>query len=297
MLSVIVCSVNPYLLNQLKNNIEATIGVDYELLSIDNRIEKKGICSIYNSLAERAKFDILCFVHEDVLFETLEWGKKLVDLYATSKALGAIGVAGSKYKSANFSGWFTGQKEFDCANILHRSGKNIEKKIFLKPNKNNRAEEVVCLDGVFISCKKSIWSAIKFDEINLKGFHLYDIDFSLRIARKYTVMVTYQIDIVHLTEGGDFTNNWMETTMQYHLQHQRQLPFQKSDIKKDDVELQIAKATLDMLKNYSILWKNKLKWIKAQKLYLHSSLFYPIAKFLLYKPLNLKFIHNLLKME
>ena len=73
MISVLICSADNSLLNQVKANIEQTIGVEHEILFFDN-LEKKGICEVYNSLAAQAKFSYLCFVHEDILFQTLNWG-------------------------------------------------------------------------------------------------------------------------------------------------------------------------------------------------------------------------------
>src|SRR5688572_11301326 len=131
MISVIVCSVQPAYLEQLKENLQETIGVEYELLAYDNRNSKKGICAVYNEMAAKAKFTILCFAHEDILFETKSWGQELINSFNGSYEV--IGVAGSKYKSSLFSGWFTGNNEFDRANILHRFPDRDER-IFLNPS-------------------------------------------------------------------------------------------------------------------------------------------------------------------
>lgn len=37
MVSIIICSVSPLLLEDLKQNIAQTIGVEYEIIAIDNR--------------------------------------------------------------------------------------------------------------------------------------------------------------------------------------------------------------------------------------------------------------------
>ena len=69
MISVIVCSIQPKWLADLKENIESNIGVEYQLIAVDNRLEKKGICQVYNEAANEAKFNIVCFIHEDVLIK------------------------------------------------------------------------------------------------------------------------------------------------------------------------------------------------------------------------------------
>jgi len=77
MISIIICSVNTAFLEQVNKNITATIGVPYELLAWDNRDAKKGICEVYNWMASKAQYAYLCFVHEDILFETENWGQHL----------------------------------------------------------------------------------------------------------------------------------------------------------------------------------------------------------------------------
>jgi hypothetical protein len=293
MITIIVCSVKPQLLEELKNNIANTIGVNYELLSFDNRADKKGICTVYNDLANKASHDILCFAHEDILFNTNSWGKVLVN-HLKENEFEVIGIAGSKYKSAFFSGWYTGNKAFDCANILHRFSDHDEKN-YLNPDIKILLQEVVCLDGVFICCKKEVWRDTLFDENNLRGFHFYDIDFSLRSAKTHKVAVTYEIDMVHLTEGGDFGNNWIETSILYHELNRQLLPFTKLIKTSNGYEIGIANTNLDFLKSQNISWKNKMRWVVIQKLYQHTSLYYSILKFLFYRPLKLNVIHKFFK--
>ncbi len=296
MLSVLICSNDIFYQNQVRENIKNTIGVPYEILCFDNRLEKKGICYVYNELASKASFPHLCFVHEDVLFRTQGWGKHILDSFAEDSNIGVIGVAGSKYKSKTFSGWYTGYREFDCANILHldRNG-GATQLIFLANDSHNKIEEVVSIDGVFISCRKEIWEQVRFDDDQLKGFHFYDIDFSLRAAQHCSVMVTYEIDMVHITTGGDFGNNWVDTAIAYHQSNNDKLPYTKLRSVPHDIEIRIANTWLDRLKTVKISWAKKVKWIRLQKLYRHSKSYYSILKFLLYKPLGLKYIHRLFK--
>ena len=85
MISVLVCSLRPDLLQQLRDNISKTIGITYEILAFDNKLEKKGLAEVYNILGERAKFDILCFLHEDVIITTRNWGSILLQLFTKKK--------------------------------------------------------------------------------------------------------------------------------------------------------------------------------------------------------------------
>ena len=43
MLSIIICSVSPERLEQVTRNIHDTIGVDYEIIAIDNRVTSSAL--------------------------------------------------------------------------------------------------------------------------------------------------------------------------------------------------------------------------------------------------------------
>jgi hypothetical protein len=280
------------LLAQVKDNIISTIGVEYEVLAWDNNKDSKGICEVYNQLAKKARFEYLCFVHEDVLFQTQDWGRKLHAIFEMNPSMGAIGLAGNKYKSRHFSGWYSGVPALDCSNIIHlTNGKKEHLK--LKPDPEAVIEDVVCLDGVFICCRKPIWEQTLFDDKNLPGFHFYDIDFSLRVSTISTVAVTFEIDVVHITSGGDFGNNWVSTSIDYHLRNKDLLPRSvNNNIDYQQYDQQITKTWFDVLKNYKIAFRLKCKWISRQKLWLRPVYYYSMLKFFLYRPLGLKIIHK-----
>jgi Glycosyltransferase like family len=294
MISVLICSSNPDLLKQARDNIHETIGVDFEILYIDNRALNRGICTVYNELALQAQYPFLCFVHEDVLFETKDWGEKIMEIFSNDPSIGLIGLAGCKYKSSYYSGWFSGMKNLDCANYIHQYKSGTEN-VHLSPSNDNSLQAVACIDGVFMCASREVWSCNKFDEVFLKGFHFYDIDFSLRIARQYKVVVTYDFILKHITTGGDYGNNWVDIAINYHLHIKRSLPYSITRVDEKVADRRIVIVTLDFLKNYNISLSKKMKWITYQKLHLSPFYFYPVLKFLYYKPLGLKYLHQLLK--
>ena len=78
MISVIICSVNPARAEAVTKNIAATIGVPHEVIIINNAKELGGMGAGYNTGAERAVYDMFCFVHDDVEFHTKDWGKNVI---------------------------------------------------------------------------------------------------------------------------------------------------------------------------------------------------------------------------
>ena len=269
MISIIICSINKAFAEQVQKNIDQTIGVVWEPIIIDNIISPKSITQVYNIGAAKATYDILCFVHEDILFKTQQWGIKLVEHFANDKELGLIGIAGSKYKSKTPSGWFTGIPEFECCNILHLDSSGNEQNIYFNPVPNSLSQDVIVLDGVFLCCPKSIWKEIQFDEVLLKDFHLYDVDFSFRVTEKYKAIVSFEINIIHLTQGGSFGNKWVEYTLLWHEKMKGKLPACtiKLPLKEKQIEKQILKLWLIRLKHENIKLSNKLNWLRSIKIF------------------------------
>lgn len=273
MISVIICSINKTFAQQVQKNIDATIGVLWESIVIENAIFPKGITEVYNLGASKAQYDLLLFVHEDVLFQTQNWGEKLVDYFRKDNSLGLIGVAGSKYKSITPSGWFTGFREFDCCNITHSDNANGQVKIYYNPSPGSHIQQVKVLDGVFLCTTKKVWEEFKFDNILLKDFHLYDLDFSFRVAEKYKVIVTFEIEILHITKGGHYGNKWLESTLLWHKKIQKKLPAFFPELKLDNrkVEKKILKTWLIRLKHEDICFYNKIKWLCRIRIWFYIS--------------------------
>ena len=267
MISVIICSINNDLAQQVQKNITDTIGVVWEFIVIENMVSPKSLTEVYNVGASKAKYDVLLFVHEDVLFQTENWGKKLLDYFEKDNSLGLIGIAGSKYKSSVPSGWFSGIEALDCCNILHVDSNDQKLPMYFNPAPGTRTQDVVVLDGVLLCCKKNVWQQVKFDEILLKGFHLYDIDFSFRVAQKFKVIVSFEIDLIHLTEGGSFGDEWVKNTLLWYSKKQSSLPFYTKDLptQKSKFESAFVRNWLIRLKQEDISFSNKIYWLYKSK--------------------------------
>lgn len=226
MVSIIIASVDAEALSKVKNNIRDTIHVPYELIAIENAKGERGICSIYNEGAKRAQFDLLCFVHEDVRFETSGWGKCITAAFESNSKLGLLGVAGGAYKSRAPSSWFC----YDGYNWLHQIGVIQHFKYDTdRPVTDHSLEyesnlkKVAVLDGVLLCSRKSILLNHEFDEALLTGFHGYDIDISLAIGQHWDVMATNQFLITHFSEGF-YGADWFDATLLVQRKWQHLLP-------------------------------------------------------------------------
>lgn len=232
MISIIICSRKQSDFDALAENVGQTIGVPFELIRIDNSTNKYSICEAYNIGASQSVFDCFCFIHEDVKFVTENWGHIVANLLK-DEAIGLVGVAGGKYKSKQVGlAYNSTSKENLRINILQHTptGTRLD---FHNPD-NLCNEEVVSVDGVFLACRKVVWAQNKFEEHILKGFHFYDMDFSLQIGSKYKVVVTYEILMEHFSMGKIDTG-WYQQALIAHQKWRYLLP--KTIGKRSDTDL------------------------------------------------------------
>lgn len=209
MLSIIISSYQPDYYLALEQNIAETIGIPYEMIKVDNP-GKMGICEAYNQGAQQAQYDYLLFLHEDVLFNTQNWGQELITVLEIENC-GVVGIAGSNYYGYIPSSWW--HKGFDKKNIIQYDKKKkqtipITRKNF---NTNNSLEKVKVLDGVFLACKSKIYRHFPFDE-RLRGYHGYDILFSLKISKLYQNYITDKILITHYS-FGNLSKEWLNAIL------------------------------------------------------------------------------------
>lgn len=121
MLSIIVCSRNQTLPKEFTENVSTTVGVEYEIVAIDNSQNNYSIFSAYNLGFSKCKYPYLCFVHEDVQFHTQNWGEKII-AHLQEANTGILGLAGSDLVT-RVPGACSGKTS--CANLIQsdKSGK------------------------------------------------------------------------------------------------------------------------------------------------------------------------------
>lgn len=197
MISIIICSRNSDIPAELKQNIADTIGCDYELVVIDNSRNQYSIFQAYNEGVERAKGEILCFIHDDVVFHTNGWGKVIEALFLAHEDFGGIGVLGGHLLPFQESYYL-----LSSGNImqLQNDGK-VEMELRNDHFDKDGLDEVAALDGLLMAVPKELFlvKGVRFDE-TYGGFHMYDLDFSMQLREiGYKCVVTNNILVEHRT--------------------------------------------------------------------------------------------------
>lgn len=238
MISVIICSANTEDLAIVKKNIAETIGVVHEIIAIDNRKDRRGICEVYNEGTRKAQYETLCYMHEDIELITKNWGVKVLELFNQNKKLGLIGIAGGGYKSLVPSSWYNADLEINGEFYCHliQGFKYSGKEAFLdnRNPKNLKLARVATIDGCWMCTTKHVVGNNPFDQEMLKSFHAYDIDISLSIGRKFQVAITYEILMKHFSEGA-FDESWEKEILSVHQKWSHLLPINTDNLNEDEM--------------------------------------------------------------
>lgn len=224
MISIIICSVNSAVLERALTSIRNTIGVPFESIIIDNRPPYLGICDAYNQGAAKAKYDIFCFMHEDVSFETAGWGQKVID-HLHSKEIGLIGLAGGDIKSWVPSSWASLISASEISYIQHYKNGSVAERILRtsSPSDPSTLKEVVSIDGFWMCTRRDVFAKFQFDSRTFAGFHGYDIDFSLQVLQEYKIGVIFDVIVHHYSEGS-FDRTWANNAIHVSDKWEKTLP-------------------------------------------------------------------------
>jgi hypothetical protein len=175
-------------------------------------------------------------MHEDLEINTKDWGKHVLETFENTPGLGLIGVAGNSYKTAAPSGWDGQNTHSRYANIIQHF-KHSDHELFhnyCNPD-NKKLVEVACIDGVWFCTTKKIATEIGFDQNMFKGFHAYDLDFSLSVSRKYKVAVMFDVLIEHFSEGR-YDRAWMDENLKLHEKWNSYLPLNIGELNFDQIK-------------------------------------------------------------
>jgi len=235
MISIIICSRKPDIPQELKENIKEIIGVDFELLVIDNSQNQYSIFRAYNEQAKRSKYPYLCFMHEDILFHTQDWGQKVVNYFEKDEKVGLLGVVGGHYAPRYPVPWWrSGLLSGQCLQGHYETTRN--KQYFTTLDRyfdfiqDKPQIEVASVDGLWFCIKKELFynenrlCCIEFDEKTYPGFHCYDIDICFQVWNiGLKVIVVSDVLIEHKSHGhGDV--QWRKNLLKFYFKWQDKLP-------------------------------------------------------------------------
>jgi glycosyltransferase involved in cell wall biosynthesis len=244
MLSLIICSQNAVLSNALSRNIEETVGVDHEIVHIDNSQRKYSIFEAYNKGVEQAHGEYLCFMHEDISYHSQNWGQAVVN-HLSQPFVGAIGVAGGCVIPDRLDWRFL---DYQTTYLIQGSYTEEENPRYYvsspaKKAKNPSLVQVATLDGVWICIRRDLFQQIRFDDQTFHDFHLYDSDICMQINQLgLGVFVTYDVLLEHKSMGV-FSDSYQENLEIFHRKWKDCLPMVKGMmLSKEEIDHAVEEA-------------------------------------------------------
>ena len=231
MISIIICTAKLSLISAIEVNISKTIGVEYELIAIDNSNSQYSIFQAYNIGVKRSKFPILCFMHDDIIYHSIDWGCEVIKHF-NSQETGMIGIGGTRFLSCIPTIWWAGGHRYFnsktgivCHNSIdtNRNNLNETKYNIINPENGNHTK-VAILDGLWFCIRKDLFEKIEFDEIKYNGFHFYDLDISMQIKNlNYDIFCLFNIKIEHISSSKT-DENWIKNSIIFYSKWQSNLP-------------------------------------------------------------------------
>jgi len=166
-----------------------------EVIEVVNNGEKS-LPQTYNEILEKSQHDIVVLCHDDLEFDTDNWGKKIIKHFNKNPEFGVIGLAGSKYLPDSGKWWEVSQTMYGIVNHKHEGKKWAS--TYSKPISN--VEEVVLIDGLFMVLNKTKIKH-KFDE-EFDGFHFYDLSFCVpNYLDGVKIGIVTDVRVTHLSVG------------------------------------------------------------------------------------------------
>jgi hypothetical protein len=157
---------------------------------------KYSLTEVYNKGLKESKYDIVVFMHDDIIIETTSVTKKIQRLFEKNPEYGIIGLAGT---DELVSGMWWQKREKMFGQVKHQHDGKTWKNSY-SGSLGDDLKEVVCVDGLFFAVNKNIIKN-NFDE-EFKGFHFYDIPFCVENFRQgVKIGVTTKIMVIHKSIG------------------------------------------------------------------------------------------------
>ena len=183
--------------NNFIDMIKKTSGVSNpEIIPVENN-GQLSLTEVYNKILNDSKNDIVILCHDDIYFDSKNWGQKILKHFKRNPNYGILGLAGTTHMPKSAKWWEDFSKMKGIVNHEHE-GKKWESKF--SSSLGNQIDDVVLVDGLFIVINKNKIKQPFNKEI--KGFHFYDVDFSFRnFIDDVKIGVMYDVRVTHKSIG------------------------------------------------------------------------------------------------
>lgn len=198
-------------------------GPDTEVLVVANP-GTTGLGQAYNDGLLAATGEYCCFLHDDVLVDSLEWRERLAAAMVRH-GYDLLGAAGATAAPRNGAWWNAGVGA-TRGSVQHESPDGRRETMRFGPpdDPESGLSEVLTLDGILLFGRREHFLADPFDTELFDGFHFYDSDLCLRwrLWRGRRIGVLDGLGVVH--RQGTRLEGWQQYLDRFHYRHGGFLP-------------------------------------------------------------------------
>ena len=172
----------------------------------------KGLCELYNEHLDSDLWDCIIFAHDDVYIDSCNFVEKIYKGFEKFDVCGLAGGSRLKIKKPLLWHLMTDRSTWSGV-VSHANGDSFMPTIFGEIGKR-----VILLDGLFLAVqpKKLKEKSVRFDE-NIKGFHHYDLKFSVDCFQAGLTLGTVPVHVVHSSPGlSEYTDDFKESEQYFY---------------------------------------------------------------------------------
>lgn len=213
---------SPDFIRRYARHLLQTVGVPQVQLLFFYNPGRTSLAEVYNQFLDRARFQIVCLLHDDLVFSRNRgWGRQVISHFKRNPEFAILGMAGSLGLEEHAVAWSPPQNML--GHLWHQDP--VTNQPFLSDFSGRFGKyllEAVTLDGLFLALHQAR-TDVRFNS-QMSGFHFYDVQLTLDNwlshqkgvkPRKNGVMTN--ITLKHLSTG----------TVDQEFDHYRQLTIQK----------------------------------------------------------------------
>ena len=203
-------------------SIKKSAGVHkIEILPYENP-GKYSLTEIYNMGLTDSTNDVVVFCHDDLKFDTKNWGRRLLKHFTKSE-YGILGVAGCRYLPKSGKWWEISSEMMGQVYHEHEGKRWLST---YNPKFGANILPSVLVDGLFFGVSKKFLKK-SFDE-TVTGFHFYDLNFCIQnYIEGVKIGVISNIDITHLSIGQT-NEEWEKNRIGFSEKYKSDLPLMVS---------------------------------------------------------------------
>jgi len=178
---------------------------------------------IYNIGLNDSKYDVVVFIHDDLILETKNITPKVIRLFEKNPEYGIIGIAGTDNLLSGMW-WQDKTSMYGIVGHEHEGKRHVNH--YSKGDYSEKLKEVVVIDGLFMMIHKNRIKH-KFNE-QFEGFHFYDLPICLEnYLDGVKVGVTTKIRVTHKSIGM-VNKKWEKNKLLFEALYEKNFPLKIS---------------------------------------------------------------------